>query len=511
MGWIIFILATLGWHIGMYGMFKKMGLEPWKAFIPFYNTWLVVEKCGIKKIWFWLQFIPIAGQFITIWITIILSMNFGKFTFLQHAAVVFLPFVYFPYLGFSKEVRWGGKDIMKRYKKSAAREWVDAAVFAIVAATIIRTFVFEAYTIPTESMEKTLLVNDFLFVNKMSYGPRIPQTPLSFPFVHNTLPGMPTTPSYLKWVQLGYYRLPGFTEVKRNDVVVFNFPAGDTIINQEGYGSKNPYYDVLRTAPYNGNRAALMADFPILVHPMDKTDNYIKRCVGLPGDDVQVKNGQLFVNGLPAFLSPSAQSDYFVETNGTAFSDDFLKNELGIKLVTDDEHSQPYDPVNFIPTKQNEFLINMTLDGLKKVKALPNVVKITPRIITEDMEPTFPYDTANFKWSPDDFGPLHIPKKGEAINLTPQNISLYWRLISTYEHNTIETEANGKYIINGKETTTYTPRYNYYWMMGDNRHRSQDCRFWGFVPETNIVGRASLIWFSWDNGPRWNRLFKGIN
>src|SRR6478735_2031148 len=257
MGWIIFILGAIGWHIGLYGMFKKAGIEPWKAFIPFYNMWCMVEKTGIKKVWFWLQFIPIAGQFVTIWILIIFVMHFGQFTFLQHAAVVFLPFVYLPYVGFSKDIRWGGKDIMKRYKKSAAREWVDAAVFAVVAAMLIRTFIFEAYTIPTESMEKTLLINDFLFVSKMSYGPRLPQTPLSFPFVHNTLPSMPTTPSYLKWIQVPYTRLPGFVDVKRNDVVVFNFPAGDTIINLENYGSKNPYYDVLRK-DFNGNRDQLM-------------------------------------------------------------------------------------------------------------------------------------------------------------------------------------------------------------------------------------------------------------
>ena len=510
MGWIIFLLATIGWHVGVYGMFKKMGVEQWKAFVPFYNTWLMVEKCDIKKIWFWLQFIPIAGQFITIWITIILSMHFGKFTFLQHAAVVFLPFVYFPYLGFSKEVRWGGSAIIKRYKKSAAREWIDAAVFAIVAATIIRTFVFEAYVIPSESMEKTLMVNDFLFVNKMSYGPRIPQTPLSFPFVHNTLPSMPTTPSYLTWIQLPYYRIPGYTEIKRNDVVVFNFPEGDTIINQEGYGSKILYYDVLREE-FNGDREALKNNFPTLVHPMDKTDNYIKRCVGMPGDDLQVKNGELYINNQPAFISPSAQTDYNVITNGKPFDEDFLKNELGIKLVpADDQNPEPHDPVNFLPWKQNEYIINMTLDGLKKIKALQNVVSVTPRIITADQEPTFPYDTANFKWSPDNFGTLHIPKKNESIVLTPQNIALYRRLIITYEHNTLD-EQNGKFIINGKETTSYIPKYNYYWMMGDNRHRSQDCRFWGFVPETNVVGKASLIWFSWDGGPRWSRIFKGIN
>ena len=292
MGWIIFILATIGWHIGLYGMFKKAGIEPWKALIPFYNTWCIVKKAHIKKYWFWLQLIPIAGQFITMWIIIIFVMNFGQFTVLQHAAAVFLPFFYLPYVGYSKDVRWIGPEKVRLYKKSAVREWVDAAVFAVVAATLIRTFIFEAYTIPTESMEKTLLVNDFLFVNKMSYGARLTSTPLSFPFVHNTMPGSVTTPSYLKWIQIPYTRIKGFDTIRRNDVVVFNVPEGDTIINLPDYGSKVLYYDVLREQ-YNGNRDALLAEYPILVHPYDKTDNYIKRCVGIPGDIIQLIHGKL--------------------------------------------------------------------------------------------------------------------------------------------------------------------------------------------------------------------------
>jgi signal peptidase I len=498
MGWIIFIIGAIGWHVGMYGMFKKAGIDAWKAFVPFYNTWCIVEKCGIKKVWFWLQFIPIAGQFITIWITIIFSMHFGKFGLLQHAAVVFLPFIYFPYLGFSKEVRWGGKEVVKHYKKSAAREWVDAAVFAVVAATLIRTFIFEAYTIPTESMEKTLLINDFLFVNKLSYGPRLPQTPLSFPFVHNTLPGMPTTASYLKWIQIPYTRLPGFTTVKRYDVVVFNFPAGDTIINLPNFGSARPYYDVLRDE-YHGNRDALKADYPILVHPMDKTDNYIKRCVGVPGDNLEVRNSELYVNGQKAPVAPGQQTDYIVETS-TPFTPDFFQNKLGIDV------DNPGDAVQV--ANNNTYVINMTQEQAAMVKKEPNVKNMTPYMI-DSSTAVFPYDKKDFPWSPDHYGPIHIPKAGETITLSPANIEIYRRLITVYEHNTLE-EKDGRYIINGKETNTYNIKLNYYWMMGDNRHRSQDSRFWGFVPETHIVGRASLIWFSWNGGPRWDRFFKPI-
>ncbi|OIR05792.1 signal peptidase I [mine drainage metagenome] len=497
----LFIIAVIVGHVGLYGMFKKAGIEPWKAFIPFYNTWLIVEKCRISKVWFWLQIIPIAGQFISIWIAIIFVMHFGRFSLIHHALTALVPFIYLPYLGFSKDEKWKGEEVVNNYKKSVAREWIDAAVFAVVAATLIRTFVFEAYVIPTESMEKTLLINDFLFVSKMSYGARIPATPLAFPFVHNTLPFTKFTPSYIKAVQLPYYRIKGYTDVKRNDVVVFNFPAGDTIINEEGYLSASPYYDVLRLS-YGGNREKLFAEHEILVHPYDKTDNYIKRCTALPGDEVQVKDSYLFINGKPAFVSPGAQTEYTVTTNGTAFNEDFLRNELNI---------DPDDTKNQIKATQQQstFIFNMTAEETEKLKKQPNV-KSVARYIDSTRGYTFPYDDANYPWSTDFYGPIRIPKKGDVLELNAKTIPLYRRLISVYEGNKLE-EQNGKFIINGKETTTYTTKLNYYWMMGDNRHRSQDSRFWGFVPETHIVGKASLIWFSWNNGPRWKRLFNGIN
>ncbi len=500
MGLILIIIGIIGWHVGLYGMFRKAGLEPWKALIPLYNTWLIVEKCNISKVWFWLQLIPIAGQFITIWITIIFVMHFKRFGLLHHTLTVLVPFLYFPYLGFSANEKWHGEEAVSKYKKSVSREWIDAAVFAVVAATLIRTFVFEAYVIPTESMEKTLLVNDFLFVSKMSYGARIPGTPLSFPFVHNTMPFTKFTPSYIREVQLPYKRIAGFTEVKRNDVVVFNFPTGDTIINEEGYLSASPYYDVLRLT-YNGNREKLFAEHEILVHPYDKTDNYIKRCTGLPGDEIQVKNSYLFINGQAAFVAPGSQTEYIVETNGNVFNEDFLKNELNIDA--DDTKGQIKTT-----TKAGTYILNMTAEETEKVKKQPNVKSVS-RYIDSTRGYTFPYDDVNYPWSTDNFGPLKIPKKGDVLELNAKTIPLYRRLISVYEDNKLE-EQNGKFIINGKEATTYTTKLNYYWMMGDNRHRSQDSRFWGFVPETHIVGKASLIWFSWNNGPRWKRLFNNI-
>jgi signal peptidase I len=419
---------------------------------------------------------------------------------------VLVPFIYFPILGFSKNERYAGIPVVKNYSKSSTREWIDAAVFAIVAATIIRTFIFEAYVIPTGSMEKTLLVNDFLFVSKTSYGPRIPNTPLAFPFVHHTLP-IGSSKSYLEWIKLPYKRFLS-SPVKRNDVVVFNYPVGDTVIQE--FQSEINYYDYLRAyEARGGNRESFFAERDdIVVRPVDKRENFIKRCVAIAGETIEIKDGLLYVNGTVNTVPPDSEMPYYVTLDGKGFfPDDFIRNDLNVD--PDDADQRDFIPIQGYP---NLYRLTLTPGQLEKIKSFPYVLRdsIKADLNTSGFGNTFPYDISNFRWSEDNFGPLWIPKKGETINLTPKNISLYKRVIQVYENNLWE-EKDGKVFLNGIATDTYTFTMDYFWMMGDNRHNSQDSRFWGFVPEDHIVGKASLIWFSWQNGPRWKRIFKRIH
>jgi signal peptidase I len=495
MGWIIFIIGTLGWHIGMYGMFKKAGIEGWKAFIPFYNTWCMVEKMGLKKAWFWVQFIPVAGQFITIWITIKFVEHFGRFGFWHHAAAVLLPFIYFPYLGFSKEERYAGRMVVSNYKKSGAREWIDAAVFAIVAATLIRTFIFEAYTIPTPSMEKTLLVNDFLFVSKFSYGPRIPNTPIAMPFVHHTLP-ITHSQSYSEKIYIPYTRWFA-SPVKRDDVVVFNFPVNDTLINdEENFGSKKTYYQAIRE---EGRETIWNKYEPLIItRPVDKRENFIKRCVGVGGDIIQVVNGNVIVNSKHQAAFPESQRYYRFTAPPDVYVDEELLAGLGINI-----REAQGDKLQFEGTT----LVNIT-NAEKANLRLPPGYSITEYIQQPDAQ-LFPYYSTTHQWSADNYGPLWVPAKGARIELTPDNMIRYERCIRVYEGNKVESR-NGQVFINDQPATTYTFKMDYYFMMGDNRHNSLDSRYWGFVPEDHVVGKASMIWFSYEGGPRWKRIFKGI-
>lgn len=385
------------------------------------------------------------------------------------------------------------KDENKK-KKPVWREWLDAALFAIVAATIIRTFFIEAYTIPTGSMEGSLLINDYLFVSKVSYGPRVPMTPLAVPLVHNTMP-LTGGKSYSESVQWKYRRWPGFGDVERYDIVVFNYPQGDTVAMEVQQTSD--YYQLCRTY----GRETVHSMYTIMTRPVDKKENYIKRCIGIPGDKVEIKDGIVFVNDKQAPLFPHSQRTYMVKTNGQSLSYDFL-DEHDIELAG-----------NVGPGVYQVTLANDEVDLMKKQLG---VIAVEPYFMPRGYTSpnpgdwAYPFDTANCKWNVDNYGPVVMPKKGTSVTLTPQNIALYRRVIRNYEGNTLE-ERNGQYIINGQAATSYTFKMDYYWMMGDNRHNSADSRFWGFVPEDHVVGKAWFVWLSYgEDGIRWRRLFRSV-
>lgn len=386
---------------------------------------------------------------------------------------------------------WRKKDDTKKKKKSFFREWFDAALFAVVAATIIRTFFIEAYTIPTGSMEGSLLVNDYLFVSKVAYGPRVPNTPIAVPLVHNTIFG---GESYSKSVQWDYHRLPGFGDVERNDIVVFNFPNGDTVVKA---APEQDYYALCRE--YGRNTILGLQD--IVVRPVDKKDNYIKRCVAVAGDELQIKNGVVYINGQQGEVFPHSQSSYRVITNGMGLSQELLE---------ENDIDQPQFMGN------NQFLYTLPNDKVELIRKQSQVVSVEAFNDPAGYVPNspaawvFPHDTAHYNWNKDNYGPLTIPKEGMNVKLTAENIAIYRRLIKIYEQNNFE-ERDGKFYIDGKEINSYTFKMNYYWMMGDNRHNSADSRYWGFVPEDHVVGKASFVWFSHENGPRWSRLFRSVS
>ena len=385
-------------------------------------------------------------------------------------------------------------------KSSAYRtvyEWVSAIIFATVVASLIHLFVFQMYVIPSSSMEKTLLIGDYLYVSKVTYGPQMPNTPVSFPFVHHTMPFSQTKKSFSECIKWPYHRLKGLRQIERNDVVVFNFPAGDTVLLEN---QAVTYYDVLRDyqqqyGPAQGRRE-LEKNYTIITRPVDKRENYIKRCVALPGDSIRIVDSELFVNGQPQQTIPEKQYCYTVRTSSPLTQYTFEK--LGI---TEGSGSG------------NHYFLPLTDSDVEQLLKMDNVISVT-RYTAEDE--AFPHD-ARYPWTADNFGPLWIPQKGATIALTEDILPLYGRIIDVYEDNDLEVRDDGIYI-NGERRDSYTFKMNYYWMMGDNRHNSADSRYWGFVPEDHIVGKASFIWLSIDRSGnkgfpsniRWDRLFRKI-
>ncbi len=492
--------------------FEKAGQNPSAGYIPFYNYFVLLKM--LNRPWWWVFILLVPGVNILMLCVFHYELfaAFGKRSTKELASAIFIPMVVFPQAAFKEELKFGGPVNWKEAKKNRPREWFHAISFAVIAATIIRTFFLEAFKIPTPSMERSLLVGDFLFVSKMSYGPRVPMTPFTFPFTHHTLP-IANTKSYTEWFSLPYYRLPGFGDVERMDAVVFNFPEGDTVLvdAQEQSVSQHARDLAYRNGrgkftdkEYEQSKQYLLKNFDWVDRPIDKKDNYIKRCIGLPGETLEVKGGEVFVDGKSVELPEHMQYEYIIETSDR-LNPTVLKEAYGISYrdIQEDPSGKRYS-------------IPMSPETAKKIEAM-NVVKSITQVNHEKgyynkaSLNIFP-NKRNYDWSEDNFGPLYIPKKGEKIALTVENLPLYAKIISAYEGKTIGTE-NGKVTINGSVVEEYTFEMDYYFMMGDNRHHSADSRFWGFVPENHIVGKAVFVWLSIDpeSGIRWNRLFSLVD
>ena len=367
--------------------------------------------------------------------------------------------------------------------------WFDAIIWATVVAHLVHLFIFQLYVVPTSSMEKTILIGDYIYVSKLSYGPQVPNTPVAMPFVFNTMPlSDGKVKSYSECVKWDYRRLRGQGKVERDDVVVFNFPAGDTVVLERAAES---YYDILRNE-FNGDRKLLHDTYTVVSHPVDKRENYIKRCVAIPGDTLQIVDTKLYVNQKPQAVCEERQHIYLVKSSSPL-------TDYAFKNLDITEHSgvAPF------------YYVSTTEKGAEMLRKYKSVESVELYNNTQPLLDIFPH-SPNYPWTQDNFGPLWVPQKGATVELTLENLPLYERIIDQYEGHDLRVEGD-KIFIDGKEATSYTFAMDYFFMMGDNRHNSADSRYWGFVPEDHIVGKALFIVFSkGEDGIRWNRLFKKI-
>ncbi|MCU4174961.1 S26 family signal peptidase [Carboxylicivirga sp. N1Y90] len=438
------------------------------------------------------------------------------------------PIVFDNYI--TKKIPWGFWKKTKDGKKpSAVVEWADALIFALVAVYIINIFLFQNYKIPTSSLEKSLLVGDHLFVSKASYGPRMPNTPISFPLVQNTFPII-NTKSYTDWPHWDYKRLKGISPIKRNDIVVFNFPAGDTV----PFKSNNPDFynqalnlglseasqneklrpsvpfasDWERNNYFKDLGRKRIYDNPqmfgeVLARPVDRRDNYVKRCVAIPGDVFEIRSNQIYINGVKEENPKDIQHNYKITTDGTSLNDRFYER-MGISRADQSGMAPNY----YLPlTKENA-------DKIKDMSFIKSII-IEEEIPNNSGFQVFPH-SSDYNWSRDNFGPLTMPKAGETIDLNIKNLVIYERIITAYERNKLSVKGDQIYI-NDELATSYTFKMDYYFMLGDNRHKSADSRYWGFVPEDHIVGKPILVWLSLDKDKsffssiRWDRFFKIVH
>lgn len=506
-------------------LFSRAGLPSWHGFVPGLNYWTLLGMLQRPKHWLLPLLFPGPNLLMGTILHVETGLVFGKRTTGLQWFFGALPWVALPWLALRNEALYLGPRDWSKVKKSIMREWGEAILWATVVASLIRGYVFEAFTIPTASMEDSMLVGDYLVVSKLSYGPKVPETPLSLPFVHNAIPGTQLRNSYLEWIQVPYNRLPGWGAVDRYDAVVFNFPNGDSIV-VDAYLAGHDYHALIRQRGIGfagGDPVAYEADrdrynamsrkdwsrtHGIKARPVDKKEHYVKRCVGLPGEDLAIVDRQLVINGEVVPSPPGLQFNYLVR----------LKREADLRVIRErlgltdiDIQGKGSGGAYYMALREDEAAMLLEQDLVAEVKAFDSAA----RRGTLDMYPnTNTFDFAT--WDLDNYGPIHLPAAGETIPLTPRNIALYRRVITAYEGHTLE-ERDGQVFIDGLPAAHYTFGQGYYWLMGDNRHSSADSRYWGFVPEDHVVGRASFTWFSkmneaqhGESGIRWDRMFKTV-
>ncbi|WP_147679114.1 signal peptidase I [Algibacter pacificus] len=490
MQWFIFILIIQVIHgLGTWKLYIKAGRQAWEAFIPVYNAVVLMKIINRPVWWVILLFLPIVNMimFPVVWVET--ARSFEKNTTLDTVlAVVTLGF-YNYYLNYVANVNYI-KD-RSLHPTSATGDWVSSILFAIVAATIVHTYFIQPFTIPSSSLEKSLLVGDFLFVSKFHYGARVPMTTIGAPMVHDTIPGLKKKSylfndhfeerktSLINKLQLPYLRFPGFENIERNDIVVFNQPA-DTLLDMNDFTPDRNYYK-----------------------PIDKKTNLVKRCVGVAGDSLEVRDGFVYINGKKNELPDRAhlQFSYLVQPKTNQFNRAYLKERYDIT-----------DGFGIINNNNTYYFSAISDEALAQFKNHPNVASITPNKAKKGVrDPEIFPQSPNYNWNVDFFGPLYIPEAGKTIDINLEVLPLYKRVISEYEGNDIKVKGN-QILINGEVATTYTFKQNYYWMMGDNRHNSIDARRWGFVPFDHVVGKPVFIWMSWDgSSPRWERFFTTVS
>jgi len=475
---IVFIIL---WFVlqgtAYYKFFEKAGKKGWEGFIPVYNYYIHLRIIGRPVWWLILLFVPVMNFFVALTMHLDLLKSFGKYTYLDQVLGVVLAPVYMNYVAWTDTKYIDKATSMPKPKKSLGKEWFEAIVFAVFCATFVRWIFMEAYIIPTGSMERSLLVGDFLFVSKAAYGPRTPQTPLQMPLTHQTIWGT-SIPSYIPAVSLSSYRLPSLGKVERNDVVVFNYPA------------ERDFED------YNKRRDGKF-------HPLDLKTHYIKRAVAVAGETLEIKNTQVYINGEKSDDPPLMQHIYFVKTTEVIRDRIFEKYNI--------------DPQSIEQRIPEGYFIHLSPDVAEQLKKLTFIEDVILQLRSEGQAEfgIFP-DAEYFPWNRDFFGPLTIPARGMKIEVTEESLARYGSTIMNYEGLKSVEISEGELKINGEAAASYTFRKDYYFMMGDNRHASDDSRYWGFVPEDNIVGEASFIWMSWNrngkfiNKIRWNRLFNAI-